>query len=361
MSTFFLLVGLPCSGQDRILKKQKEQLCRIVPGDQFADFRSYDYAGYEELGDNWEEDLEALEAAARLLAEGHDVVYPSLALNRYQRTETLKRIRCIMNRYDGADEIDYACIEAVRDPKLCRIINNSKKSGRIPDALFVKMQKKYSPVSMEEGFSFCIRERIPLREDNLWEVETCLVLLQRMLKMRKEYLDTEPSDVEFVDKEPFDSELSETGFSDTEFAYGRFSDRELSDTEFSEAGFSDTELSDTECSDTKHSGVAEAFDPQDYLKLLDHVLTRISKKFRRYMKLTFRQLGTLICMAKLVWQGRICGFEKTRLKEHENVVRFLEIVYSIGVEYSRYRMEDSAQDAIFEVMAFASEWLDRDV
>lgn len=301
MSTFFMLVGLPCSGQDRILKKQKEQLCRIVPGDQFADFRSYDYAGYEELGDNWEEDLEALEAAARLLAEGHDVVYPSLALNRYQRTETLKRIRCIMNRYDGADEIDYACIEAVRDPQLCRIINNSKKSERIPDALFVKMQKKYSPVSMEEGFSFCIRERIPLREDNLWEVETSLVLLQRMLKMRKEY------------------------------------------------------------PDTGLSGVEEAFDPQDYLKLLDHVLTRISKKFRRYMKLTFRQLGTLICMTELVWQGRICGLEKTRLKEHENVVRFLEIVYSIGVEYSRYRMEDSAQDAIFEVMAFASEWLDRDV
>ena len=300
MSTFFLLVGLPCSGQDRILKKQKEQLCRIVPGDQFAVFRSYDYAGYEELGDNWKEDLEALEAAARLLAEGHDVVYPSLALNRYQRTETLKRIRCIMNRYDGADEIDYACIEAVRDPQLCRIINNSKKSGRIPDALFVKMQKKYSPVSMEEEFSFCIRERIPLREDNLWEVETSFVLLQRMLKMRKEY------------------------------------------------------------PDTGLSGVAEAFDPQDYLKLLDHVLTRISKKFRRYMKLTFRQLGTLICMTELVWQGRICGLEKTRLKEHENVVRFLEIVYSIGVEYSRYRMEDSAQDAIFEVMAFASEWLDRD-
>lgn len=149
MPNCYIMIGLPASGKDYYIEKNKEEDDVVVSSDKIREELFGDVNDQKHNGEVFNEMFKGTCAA---LKNGQNVYYNATNINRRRRINLIKEIKSAVK-----DDICFYAIIIATPYERC-LFNNSQRERKVPKEIIKRMYYHFEPPAFEEGFSHCILE-----------------------------------------------------------------------------------------------------------------------------------------------------------------------------------------------------------
>lgn len=149
MPNCYIMIGLPASGKDYYIERNKEEDDVVVSSDKIREELFGDVNDQKHNGEVFNEMLKRTCAA---LKNGQNVYYNATNINRRRRINLIKEIKSAVK-----DDICFYAIIIATPYERC-LFNNSQRERKVPKEIIKRMYYHFEPPAFQEGFSHCILE-----------------------------------------------------------------------------------------------------------------------------------------------------------------------------------------------------------
>lgn len=146
MPNCYIMIGLPASGKDYYIERNKEEDDVVVSSDKIREELFEDVNDQKHNGEVFNEMFKRTCAA---LKNGQNVYYNATNINRRRRINLIKKIKSAVK-----DDIYFYAIIIATPYERC-LFNNSQRERKIPEEIIKRMYYHFEPPHKAEGFYRC--------------------------------------------------------------------------------------------------------------------------------------------------------------------------------------------------------------